>query len=69
MRGFKFLPLAAITASCFIAVLPAAEAQVSINIGVAPECPYGYYDVAPYSIQPMASAPLGVDVVGWRYRT
>lgn len=32
--------------------LPAAEAQVNINIGVAPECPYGYYDVAPYGCAP-----------------
>jgi hypothetical protein len=29
-----------------------AEAQVSVNIGVAPDCPYGYYDVAPYSCAP-----------------
>jgi hypothetical protein len=25
---------------------------VSVNIGVAPECPYGYYDVAPYGCAP-----------------
>jgi hypothetical protein len=52
MRGFKILALGAAAAGCFMAVLPPAEAQVSINIGVAPECPYGYYDVAPYSCAP-----------------
>jgi hypothetical protein len=52
MRGFKFLASAAVTASCLMATLPAAEAQVSINVGVAPACPYGYYDVAPYSCAP-----------------
>ena len=32
--------------------LPKAEAQVSINIGAPPECPYGYYDYAPYTCAP-----------------
>ena len=27
-------------------------AQVSVNIGVAPVCPYGYFDYAPYSCAP-----------------
>jgi hypothetical protein len=31
---------------------PAAQAQVSINIGVAPVCPYGYFDYAPYDCAP-----------------
>ena len=31
---------------------PRANAQVSIGIGVAPVCPYGYYDVAPYHCAP-----------------
>jgi hypothetical protein len=52
MRGFKFLTLAAVAAGCLAAIVPEADAQVSINIGVAPECPYGYYDVAPYSCAP-----------------
>jgi hypothetical protein len=29
-----------------------AEAQVSISIGAAPVCPYGYYDVPPYACAP-----------------
>lgn len=50
VRKFAFLAL--ISASCFAAAVPLAEAQVSVNIGVAPDCPYGYYDVAPYSCAP-----------------
>ena len=30
----------------------AALAQVSINIGAAPVCPYGYFDYAPYNCSP-----------------
>jgi hypothetical protein len=52
MRGFRFLMLGAVAATCFAATAPRAEAQLSINIGVAPQCPYGYYDVAPYSCAP-----------------
>lgn len=44
--------LAAVAGICFAAAVPEAEAQVSINIGVAPQCPYGYYDVAPYGCAP-----------------
>jgi len=44
--------LTAVAGGCFAAIAPKAEAQVSVNIGVAPECPYGYYDVAPYSCAP-----------------
>jgi len=52
MRGFKFLMLAAVAGSCLTALVPRAQAQVSINVGVAPDCPYGYYDVAPYGCAP-----------------
>jgi len=31
---------------------PKAAAQVAVEIGVAPDCPYGYYDVAPYDCAP-----------------
>ena len=52
MRAFKFLVSAAVAGSCFMAIVPGAVAQVSVNIGVAPECPYGYYDAAPYGCAP-----------------
>lgn len=52
MRGFTFLVLAAVAGIGFTTTAPKAVAQVSVDIGVAPECPYGYYDVAPYSCAP-----------------
>src|ERR1700722_15865675 len=52
MTRLKFLALAAVAGGCFTALSPAAEAQVTINLGVAPACPYGYYDAAPYNCAP-----------------
>jgi len=40
MRGFTFLILAAVAGCCLTATVPKAEAQVSVNIGVAPDCPW-----------------------------
>jgi len=31
---------------------PRVSAQVAVNIGPAPVCPYGYYDVPPYACAP-----------------
>ncbi len=31
---------------------PAASAQVEVQVGPAPECPYGYYDASPYDCAP-----------------
>jgi hypothetical protein len=52
MRGFAFLMLAAVAGICFTGSTPKANAQVSVSVGVEPECPYGYYDVAPYNCAP-----------------
>jgi hypothetical protein len=52
MRGFAFLMLAAAAGLCFTALPPKAHAQVSVSVGAEPECPYGYYDVAPYNCAP-----------------
>ena len=52
MRAFSFLALAAVAAIGITANTPRAQAQVGIDIGVAPECPYGYYDAAPYGCAP-----------------
>ena len=46
------LLLAAIAGIGLMATAPKAQAQVSVDIGVAPDCPYGYYDVAPYACAP-----------------
>ena len=47
-KTLSFSALAAVLSSC--ATL--APAQVSVNIGVAPVCPYGYFDYAPYDCAP-----------------
>jgi hypothetical protein len=52
MNGPRLLVLAAVAGSCFGALAPNAEAQIAIVLGVAPQCPYGYYDAAPYSCAP-----------------
>lgn len=52
MRGFVFLMLASATGTGLMAAAPAAGPQVSVEVGVAPECPYGYYDAAPYNCAP-----------------
>jgi hypothetical protein len=52
MNRLNFALAAAVAAVCFMATAPKVEAQVSIDIGAAPECPYGYYDYAPYACAP-----------------
>ncbi len=54
MNKFRLFLAAAISAIGFCAASPSAHAQISIgvNIGGAPNCPYGYYDYAPYSCPP-----------------
>jgi hypothetical protein len=52
MRGFTFLVLAAVAGIGFTTITPKAQAQANVEIGVAPDCPYGYYDAAPYGCAP-----------------
>src|ERR1700678_677989 len=52
MNGFKLFTFAAIAAICFAISAPKTQAQVAVTVGVAPVCPYGYYDVAPYDCAP-----------------
>jgi hypothetical protein len=52
MHSSKFLMLAAIAGGCLATTNAGAQAQVSIDVGPAPECPYGYYDIAPYNCAP-----------------
>jgi len=52
MNGFKILALAAVAGICFAVTTPTIQAQVAVEIGVAPVCPYGYYDVPPYECAP-----------------
>lgn len=52
MNKLTLLALAAVAAICFMATTPTTQAQVEVNIGVAPVCPYGYYSVPPYDCAP-----------------
>ncbi|GGG86107.1 hypothetical protein [Edaphobacter dinghuensis] len=52
MSNWKLLALSALSAALMIGTITVAPAQVSINIGVAPVCPYGYFDYAPYDCAP-----------------
>jgi hypothetical protein len=52
MNRFKCFGIAVVAGICFTVATPKTHAQVSVEIGAAPECPYGYYDVAPYNCAP-----------------
>ena len=43
MNKLTLLLLAAVAALCFTVSTPKTQAQVAVEVGVAPECPYGYY--------------------------
>ena len=51
MPSLKYL-LIAVFAILLIGAVPASRAQVSVGIGVAPVCAYGYYGYAPYNCAP-----------------
>jgi len=58
-RVFPFTRLTAaklfalsILATALVSWAPVAPAQIAVNIGVAPVCPYGYFDYAPYDCAP-----------------
>jgi hypothetical protein len=47
-KSFAFSTIAA----ALLSGTSLAPAQVAIEIGAAPSCPYGYYDYAPYNCSP-----------------
>jgi hypothetical protein len=49
---FKYLVLTLVAGICFMVSTPTAQAQVSVEIGAAPVCPYGYHDIPPYECAP-----------------
>jgi hypothetical protein len=51
MRHWKFLIFPALIA-VLLGMTSSAPAEVSINIGAAAVCPYGYFDYAPYNCAP-----------------
>ena len=52
MRGFSCALIAVVTAIGITVIAPKGQAQIGVEIGAPPVCPYGYYDVAPYSCAP-----------------
>ncbi|MGB8581094.1 MAG: hypothetical protein WCD47_09755 [Candidatus Sulfotelmatobacter sp.] len=52
MNALKLFVIAGVAAICFMVIAPKTQAQVVVNIGPAPECPYGYYNVPPYDCAP-----------------
>jgi len=59
MSGFKVVLLGAVAGALWATAPLNAAAQgveiapqVTVEVGVAPDCPYGYYDYAPYSCVP-----------------
>ena len=52
MTMWKRLGMLAIAAGFLMAAGNKAPAEISVNIGVEPVCPYGYYEVPPYNCAP-----------------
>ncbi len=52
MNSFKSMGVATVLAGLVMMTSPKAPAQISVNIGDAPNCPYGYYEVPPYNCAP-----------------
>jgi len=52
MTGFKVFAVALFAGCLLMLGAPKAQAQVAVEIGAAPDCPYGYYDAAPYDCAP-----------------
>jgi len=52
MTGFKLVLLSAVAGCFLMATAPKATAQIAVEIGAAPDCPYGYCDAAPYNCAP-----------------
>jgi len=53
MKNFISLALLVVAGLFFTISAPrTTRAQVNVNIGIEPDCPYGYYDYAPYACAP-----------------
>jgi hypothetical protein len=51
MKIYRFFVLAAVALICFTTT-QRAQAQISVQIGAPPVCPYGYFDYPPYDCAP-----------------
>ncbi|HEV3334472.1 MAG TPA: hypothetical protein VG096_25970, partial [Bryobacteraceae bacterium] len=52
MKTLRHLAFLAIGAGLLVAPAHKAAAQVAVDIGVPPVCPYGYYEAPPYNCAP-----------------
>ena len=52
MKIYKYLVLAVFAAVIFAAAPQTLKAQVEVQIGPPPVCPYGYFDYPPYDCAP-----------------
>src|ERR1019366_3997941 len=52
MKTLRQLALMTITAGLFVATTNNLPAQIGVGIGLAPVCPYGYYESYPYNCAP-----------------
>lgn len=52
MGKLKFVFLFGVATVCLAIYAPRASAQVTVQIGPAPVCPYGYFDYPPYECAP-----------------
>jgi len=52
MNKVLLVALVAVAGCAMLVTTPKAAAQVSIQLGLAPACPYGYYDASPYECAP-----------------
>jgi hypothetical protein len=52
MKAFKYFAVAMVFGCLLFASAYKASAQISVGIGVAPVCPYGYYEAPPYTCAP-----------------
>jgi len=49
---WQWLALIAVLGMAFAVAAPGAAAQIAVQVGPPPACPYGYYDVPPYDCAP-----------------
>ncbi len=52
LNGYSWLLMAAVAAAFLLGPSTKAHAQISVQIGPAPVCPYGYFDYPPYQCAP-----------------
>jgi hypothetical protein len=52
MRTLKYVGLLTVVVGLLFAAGSSAPAQVAVQIGAAPVCPYGYYEAPPYNCAP-----------------